>query len=233
VLAFAANGSQLTFTGGPFGGFVYLRADVAGVSGHGTPVGGVTFSDTFGPIPDGGVYQLNAGDQLNSGSNTATPNGILNFDTGTHTISASYSGDGSFDASSTITSQTFTITAGFYPTNPTPSTVLISAPGVSGLTSFSVSSSTGFSGTIALSCSGLPATAASNSVHHLWQPPVRRQRYRPRSLLPPWHLEWQRCNRLRLRIHRLGSAWLALRSFLFCWSVSGENTALFNFFWRC
>lgn len=161
ALAINSQGNAIPFTTGPFGSFVYLRADVAGLSGHGTPTGSVTFADTFGPIPGGNLFPLNSGDQLNSGSNTATPNGILNFDTGTHAISATYAGDASFSPSSTNLSQSFTITSGFLAVlTSNQSTVTISAPGSSGSTSVSVSSSTGFNGTIALSCSGLPSGAA-------------------------------------------------------------------------
>jgi hypothetical protein len=160
VLTFTANGSQLNFTGGPFGSFGYLRADVAGLSGHGTPTGSVTFTDTFGPIPGGSLYQLNGGDQLNNGSNTATPNGVT-FDTGSHTISASYGGDLSFNPSNSRQSLTFSIQPGFFAAvPPNKSTVIISVPGSSGSTSLSVTSSTGFSGTISFSCSALPAGAA-------------------------------------------------------------------------
>jgi Bacterial Ig-like domain (group 3) len=84
VLTVNPQGTAVPFTGGPFGSFVYLRADVAGLSGHGSPSGNVTFTDTFGVIPGGGVFQLNAGDQVNDGTNTATPNGVLTFDAGTH-----------------------------------------------------------------------------------------------------------------------------------------------------
>ena len=55
VLTFNQNGNPIPVTSEPFGTFIYLRADVAGVSGHGIPTGGVTFSDTFGAIP--GVQQ--------------------------------------------------------------------------------------------------------------------------------------------------------------------------------
>lgn len=153
VLTFDSFGNQVNFTGGPFGSFVYLRADVAGASGQGVPTGIVTFLDGGSPIVGGSLL-------LNSEGNTATPNGIINFDTGTHTISASYAGDGSFNASSTTQSQSFTITAGFYAAIPSAqSTVLISGPGGSGTTSVSVSNSTSFSGTISLACSGLPSEA--------------------------------------------------------------------------
>lgn len=155
VLTFDANGNQLNFTSGPFGSFVYLRADVAGKSGYGVPTGTVTFTDTFGAIPGGSTFTLN------SQGNTANPNGVTIFDTGTHTISANYSGDPSFSASSTTQSQTFTITPGFYAAiSSAQSTVVISAPGSSGQSSVSVSNSTGFSGTISLACSGLPSEAS-------------------------------------------------------------------------
>ncbi len=157
VLAFAPNGSQLNFTGGPFGSLVYLRADVAGNSGFGIPTGSVTFLDGGAPLVAASSLALN------SEGNTATPNGILNFDAGTHAISASYSGDASFNPSNTTQSQSFTITPGFFITLSAPqSAVVISAPGSSGTTSFSLSSSTGFNGNISFSCSNLP-TAASCS----------------------------------------------------------------------
>ena len=109
VLTANQNGQTSPFTGGPFGSFVYLRADVAGLSGQGIPTGIVTFVDAFGPIP-GFPYPL----PLNSEGNTATTNGVFTFDAGTHTISATYGGDGSFNASATTQSQTFVITPGFF-----------------------------------------------------------------------------------------------------------------------
>jgi hypothetical protein len=168
-----SNGTAfIPFNGGQFGSFVYLKAAVAGDSGHGTPTGNVNFTDSFGIIPGGtstglslplnfGESFLNGSGSFQNGSDTATPNGIYTFDTGTHAISASYSGDASFNASTSSPQITFTITPGFFAsTGNIPPTVLISAPGGSGTTSVSVSSSTGFSGTIALSCSGLPSGAA-------------------------------------------------------------------------
>lgn len=161
VLTMDSSGNALPFTGGPFGSFVYLRADVAGSSLHGTPTGTVTFNDTFGPIPGGNSFQLNAGDQLNNGSNTATPNGVITFDTGTHTLTASYAGDASFTPSSSTPPFSFSIQPGFFATIASnQSQVNISAPGSSGSTSVTVTFSTGFSGNIALSCSGLPSGAA-------------------------------------------------------------------------
>jgi hypothetical protein len=155
VLTANQTDQPVPFTSGPFGSFVYLRADVAGLSGYGVPTGTVTFSDTFGAIPGGNTFTLNIQ------GNTANPNGVFTFDTGTHTISASYGGDASFNPSSSTQSLSFTIQPGFFAAVPSnQSTVVISAPGSSGSTSVSVSSSTGFSGAITLSCSGLPASAA-------------------------------------------------------------------------
>lgn len=152
ALSFDQGGNQNPFTNGTFGSFVYLRADVVGQSGHGRPTGSVTFSDTFSaPIPGGNTFALN-----NQGD-AANPNGIFTFDAGTHTISASYSGDSSFAASSTTQSQMFTITPGFFATlNSAQSTVTISTPGGIGSTSVTVVNSSGFSGAISLTCSGLP-----------------------------------------------------------------------------
>src|SRR5580704_9911475 len=165
VLTFDANGVQSNFTSGPFGSLVYVRADVVGGSGHGTPTGTVTFADTLNgavtPITGGNSFPLNSGDRFQNGSNTANPNGVFNFDTGTHTVSASYAGDASFSPSSSSPSITFTITPGFFvAASSNQPQVNISAPGASGSTSVSVSSSTGFKGTIALACSGLPTGAA-------------------------------------------------------------------------
>ena len=154
VMTFDQNGSQIPFTSGPFVSFVYLRADVSGQSGFGHPTGTVTFSDTFAaPIPGGSTFSLN-----NQG-NAANPNGFFTFDAGTHTISASYSGDASFNPSSTTQSQTFTIKPGFFVTlNPTTqSTVTIAAPGGTGSTSMNVLSSGGLTGPINFTCLGLPS----------------------------------------------------------------------------
>ena len=154
VLTANQNGQAIPFSSGPFGSFVYLRADVTGQSGHGVPSGTVTFADSFGTIPGGGTFALN------SQGNTATPNGILTFDTGTHTISASYAGDSSFNSSSSTQNPSFTITPGFFASiSSAQSTVIVAAPGGTGQTSVSVVNSTSFKGTITLACSELPSEA--------------------------------------------------------------------------
>jgi len=155
VLTSDASGNPLNFTGGPFGSFVYLRADVAGKSGFGIPTGFVSFFDGGLPIVNGSSLPVN------SQGNTATPNGILNFDTGSHSITASYLGDASFSPGNGTLAISFTIQPGFFAAIPSnQSAIAISAPGRSGSTSVTISSSTGFTGTIALSCSRLPAAAA-------------------------------------------------------------------------
>jgi hypothetical protein len=104
-------------------------------------------------IPGGNTFNLN------SQGNTANPNGV-NFDTGTHTLTAAYSGDASFMLSSTTQPESVTVTPGFYATiASSASTVMISAPGSTGTATLTISSSTGFTGTITLACAGLPSEA--------------------------------------------------------------------------
>ena len=87
-----------------YGNMVYLRADVAGQSGLGTPGGTITFADANGdpPIP-GNPYRLN------SGGNAVTPQGFFTLPVGPYSIGANYSGDNSFNASSSA-ALAFTIT---------------------------------------------------------------------------------------------------------------------------
>jgi pro-kumamolisin-like protein/Big-like domain-containing protein len=89
------------FTTGPYGGFVYLRADVSGNSKQGIPTGSVSFMEGVSTI---------ASYNLNSQGNTATPNylnspiggppsGLFTLSAGSHSVTASYAGDSSFNAS--------------------------------------------------------------------------------------------------------------------------------------
>ena len=146
----------------PFGTPVFVSAAVGGISGVGTPTGTVTFTSSSGSIPNGASSTLNNQGTTSVQSNPFIVNGpTIPFDAGQYSISASYSGDPSFQPSSSKQPVNFTIQSGFFATVP-PSQlpVVISAPGSSGSTSVTVSSSTGFSGTITLSCSGLPAGGA-------------------------------------------------------------------------
>ena len=90
------------FSSGPYGSFVYLRADVTDAAGdlkHGMPTGSVDFMD--------GVNSLVIGSLLNSQGNTSTPNflnsplggtptGLFNLTPGPHSLTASYHGDPGF-----------------------------------------------------------------------------------------------------------------------------------------
>jgi Bacterial Ig-like domain (group 3) len=92
-----------TFTTGPYGSFVYLVADVTGSSGQGIPTGSVNFVDA-GANGNLGLFPLN------SQGNTATPNfvnspvggspsGLFSLAVGSHSLTASYLGDNSFNSS--------------------------------------------------------------------------------------------------------------------------------------
>jgi Bacterial Ig-like domain (group 3) len=87
------QGNILPFSSGPYGTPVYLRADVSGNSGNGTPTGTVTFLDGGNSIT--GIPALT----LNSQGNVLPTNPTYTFAAGTHSITAGYSGDPSFNSS--------------------------------------------------------------------------------------------------------------------------------------
>ncbi len=90
------SGKFVSFTGGPYGSFVYLLADIAGQSGIGYPTGSVNFTDS-------GVNVVGDPYPLNSEGNTAALFSLFNFAVGQHSIIANYGGDPSFSASSSPT----------------------------------------------------------------------------------------------------------------------------------
>ncbi len=98
-----AQGNALPFSSGPYGSPVYLRADVSSDSGNGTPTGTVTFLDGGNSIT--GIPALTLNSQANALPTTPT----YTFTAGTHSITAGYSGDPSFNPS-TSPAGTFTIT---------------------------------------------------------------------------------------------------------------------------
>ena len=112
VLTANQDGDPIPFSTGPYGSFVYLRADVSpaypltGIV-ESPPTGSVTFSDTY----NGSSSNL-AGSpySLNSLGYTVTPTGVFNFPAGSHSISANYTGDGSYSPSNSSTAGNFTIT---------------------------------------------------------------------------------------------------------------------------
>jgi hypothetical protein len=106
-----AVGSMFPFTAGPYGSTVRLRADVSGNSGNGVATGTVTFKDNGQAIS--GIPALT----LNSQGNALPTNPTLTFPAGTNSITASYSGDPSFNAS-TSPAASFTITQAVMTANP-------------------------------------------------------------------------------------------------------------------
>jgi Pro-kumamolisin, activation domain/Bacterial Ig-like domain (group 3) len=112
-----SQGFPLPFSSGPYGSPVYLRADVSGNSGNGVPSGTVTFKDNGAAIT--GISALT----LNSQGNVLPTDPTFTFTAGTHPITGVYSGDPSFNAS-TSPGTSFTITQAS-------TSLLLSAPGTS------------------------------------------------------------------------------------------------------
>lgn len=100
--SFDSSGNIVPVTTTPYGSFLYMRADVAGSSGAGTPTGTVGFIDsTSGSV---GSYSLN------SKGNTATPSGFFTLPAGSHSLTAQYSGDSSFLSSTSSPPTSIAIT---------------------------------------------------------------------------------------------------------------------------
>jgi hypothetical protein len=159
VKALTANqaGLPIPFTSGPFGSFVFLRADVAGISGQGFATGTVTLTDNGSPLA-GNPFSLN------SEGNTGTPNGITTFAIGQHSIVAQYNSDASFN-SSTSAAANFTITAPppDFTLGVNPQNVIVTTPGASATATLTVTAQNGFNGVVNFSpaaCSGLPFGAS-------------------------------------------------------------------------
>ncbi len=88
-----STGSTFPYTSEPYGTPAYLRADVAGVSLHGTPNGSVTF------LANGANFLSNTF-SLNSEGTAATAQGAFTLPAGAQSIMANYGSDSSFTASS-------------------------------------------------------------------------------------------------------------------------------------
>lgn len=157
----------------PFGSLVNVRADVSSANHNavcqsptyaGCPSGSIQFTDTFGPLPTSNpqtnppVAVVNPV-PLNSEGNASIGDAIISFDAGNHTISGAYGGDSSFNASNSTAPISFTIQPGFIAVSG-PTDVTVTAPGVSGVATVGIITSTGFTTAISFSCtSGLPAEA--------------------------------------------------------------------------
>ncbi len=85
-------GNIIPFTSEPYGDPAYLRADVAGLSGHGLASGTGNFTDNGGNIGTG-IFSLN------SEGTASTAQGVFTIPVGQHSIVAHYNGDSGLNAS--------------------------------------------------------------------------------------------------------------------------------------
>lgn len=140
----SASATQLTS-----GQSVTFTASIAPESGSGTPTGSATFLD--------GQTQIGTS-PLSAGSSTFTSIGLT---AGTHSITATYSGDATYAGS---TSAPVSITVGAAPaadyTLSISNSSLTVAQGSSGSLNITVTPKNGFKQTLALACSGLPVGAS-------------------------------------------------------------------------
>ncbi len=158
VLAFDANGNSIPLTNIPFGSVVFVRADVAGSSGLGVPTGTVNFTDTFGSLPGPIFNPVTNPALLNGQGNTSIGAGVINFDAGSHSISAAYSGDPSFNPSNSTQAVSFSIQPGFTGVS-APTNVTITSPGQSSTTTVQFVTSSNLGTAVSFTCSGLPVEA--------------------------------------------------------------------------
>jgi hypothetical protein len=107
-----SNGASTTLSSGasyPYGGYFLLNAQVSGVSGQGTATGNITLTDSGAPgagfYVDGGIFRLNSTSNAEDQTRSLAP--------GAHVLTAAYSGDASFNPSS---SSAFTLTITKAPT---------------------------------------------------------------------------------------------------------------------
>jgi len=146
VVVSAINGT----TGNPLaasvapGTLIFLRVDVAGASGQGIPTGSVTLTDA--DANDGATLKLNSFGFAEL-QTAALPSG-------NHSFSASYTGDASFNASSSTAPAAFMITGGGGGGSFTVSAVPASqsvAAGSPAMTHATATGSGGFAGTVTMS----------------------------------------------------------------------------------
>jgi subtilase family serine protease len=130
-------------------GPVMAKATVTHSTGTGTPTGSVNF------YVDGSTTAVGTG-TLSTGSYTFDYNPST-LAAGNHPITARYSGDSTFAASTspaaTLGVQDFNITA-------VPTTVTVSRPGQSGTATLTITPLGGFNQTISYTCTGLPSGAS-------------------------------------------------------------------------
>jgi hypothetical protein len=100
VLTTDPSGNLIPFTSGPYGTPVYFQAHVSWLSGYGAPTGNVNFWDNGGAGISGAQVDK-------TGTALSLPNSQIA--SGTHSITAGYYGDNSFNTSSNLTPINFTI----------------------------------------------------------------------------------------------------------------------------
>ena len=175
LLANDLNGNLLV-SPFPFGSLVFVRADVAGLSGQGVATGTVTFTDSLGPLPTMNpqsippVAVINPV-PLNSQGNAAIGDGIISFDAGNHSISATYNSDSSFNTSSAAQPVTFTVQPGFAVVSGFGS-VSIASAGSSGTTTVGIVASSNFTTAVTFTCTGLPAEATCSPASATGKGPI-------------------------------------------------------------
>ncbi len=147
---FARDVNGVPVTQGPASSVVYLSANVVGMSKVGIPTGSISFMDKGASVA-GNPYVLN------SQGSTGTPNGLAacSLAVGSHPIVANYSGDQSFNSSSSPL-VSFTITAADFCMPTSLASITVTA-GIPGTTALAVAASPGLSGAINFACAGLPA----------------------------------------------------------------------------
>ena len=92
VFGLDSLGNVIPFTSQSYGSPAYLRADVSGLSGHGSASGNVFFTDNGGILGSLTIFNLN------SGGTAASAQGVFTIPVGQHSIVGRYSGDDSFNA---------------------------------------------------------------------------------------------------------------------------------------
>ena len=100
VLTPGPGGTLVPFSSGPYGTPVYYQAHVSGQSGYGKPGNWVNFWDTNG---------ASQGQNWLDGNGNALTPALTQIQPGTHSITAGYYGDNSFNSSFDLTPINFTI----------------------------------------------------------------------------------------------------------------------------
>ncbi len=155
VLISVGNGNFAPFTTGQAPVTLFLQASI-NPNGVLLPTGTVNFVDTF----NGSSTTVASNVPVNSGFEAFTLSGISTFVAGTHSIVANYSGDPSFNPSSSP-AVTFTLTtAGTFTVAGVAATV--TAGGTTGNSAITVTPSGGFTGSVAITCgTTLPGVSCS------------------------------------------------------------------------